>query len=696
MQYADQAETLANLLMYEKGQAYSCFVRGKNVSNNRADTLSIVHFKKAVEIAKRGGLKDELADYMGMLGMLYFKTGDIEKAIRYLTQANGICLTTNNKRALSRSYGSLGILYTNLGDYVKALDCYDHVLKICSEIKDERNEAASLNNTGAILFHIGDYAKAQEYFFEALKIKERIGEPVPIVNSYINIGNVIAKQGDEKSAFEYMEKALDLAQKSGDKLSIGNCYEELGEFMVGSDKEAALEYFNQALKYGRELVNGVLTVSNLINIGNIYLSQEKLADASSYFSEALALAQKSYMIREVGVIWLNLGNISLKQKKYGDALNFTLKSLEIATGLKSKVQLKDCHEQLYKIYEVSGDYKNAFANLKDFKTYSDSVFNEKNIRQSAEQEYLYKLEVERQEMEAERQKKEEIVQSEQKLNRSIIIILASGIIVVSILLVFLLRSYRQKKRINSLLAAQKAEIEEMNSQLKVFNEGKDKFFGILAHDLKGSFNSILGFSNLLSSPVSNYSVDEVREMSQAINSSAINTYKLLENLLTWSRTNVGIVGFNPVCFKFCDVISANKSEWESNAAQKNVSIKFSASGDCTLFADRDMVETIVRNLIANAIKFSNDGGNIEVVVSNQDDGIQVSVCDTGIGMSQEDVDALFVVGLVKSRPGTHQEPGTGLGLLICNEFVKRHNGKIWVESKVGEGSKFMFHIPSVV
>ncbi len=351
------------------------------------------------------------------------------------------------------------------------------------------------------------------------------------------------------------------------------------------------------------------------------------------------------------------------------------------------------YEQLYKIYEKKGDYKNSFFYLKNFKLLNDSIFNEKNLRKTTEQEYIYQFDTERQLIERQNQEKEAIAKAKEKLNTIIIAILAIGICLVTLLLVFLYRSYRQKHHFNNLLEKQKEEIEEKNSQLKEFNEGKDKFFSILAHDLKSSFNSILGFSDLLSSPSTTYTADEIQKMSSAIHTSAQNTYKLLENLLTWSKTNVGVVGFKPVQFNLDELIDGNKPDWTAMAVQKNIEIECKYLNNCTIFADREMINTILRNLVTNAIKFTPVGGRIEITTGLNNDGTQITVADTGIGMTQEEIDDLFIVGKISTRPGTHNEMGTGLGLLICKEFVDRHNGQIWIESEPERGSKFTFMIP---
>lgn len=693
MNYANEAEYLAGQLSYHKGRAYSNFVKGYIASSSIVNNTSLSFFKRAIEIAEGASLYYEANDYMGYYGMFLIKMGDFNTAIDIYNKGIKFCLVNDYKKGLVRSIGNLAIIYKEKGDFVKALESYEWVLSLSAETGDKEVEMIALNNIGAIFYHIGDYPKAQEYYFKALRLKEKNGNPKGLITGYLNIGTVIRKQGDKEEALVYLNKALELARKEGDKFDVIQCLQEFGMLEKDVDNKKALDYFKQTLSYSQDIAFKRGIITSLINIGDIYLAESNLESAGTYFEKALSQARESQHRQLLGLALRRIGFLNFKLNNYPLAIDYSLEGLHIAEDLKLIADKRDIYEQLHQIYREAGDYKNAYESLINFKMYSDSIFNEKKVRQVAEQEFVYRLEAQKQAIDSENQKRETLSKTESRMHRTVIYILGIGILVVLVLLFLIHRSNKAKQHINRMLASQKSVIEKKNKILKEFNEGKDKFFSILAHDLKSSFNSILGFSNILASDEEEFSKEETRMMATAIHAASTNTYKLLENLLSWSKSNVGMVGFHPTTFQLCELISANRPVWDAAADAKHIKVSCVANGDCNVFGDRDMINTILRNLITNAIKFTPDHGEVTINTMNNSKGIEIEVADTGIGISEEAIADLFIIGKINSRPGTHNEMGTGLGLLICKEFVQKHDGKIWVESEVGKGSRFKVFFP---
>lgn len=232
-----------------------------------------------------------------------------------------------------------------------------------------------------------------------------------------------------------------------------------------------------------------------------------------------------------------------------------------------------------------------------------------------------------------------------------------------------------------------------NDQLIKANATKDKFFSIIAHDLKNPFNSIIGFSNILLRDINTLKNDEIVRFIEAVNKGAKQAFKLLENLLEWARTQTGHIEFKPISINVNDIIKDVINESQSFADSKSIMIENKAESDISIKADNNMLDTILRNLVNNSIKFTESKGKISLNAYKTQEGVLFEVIDTGIGMSEELSSKLFKIEEKITNPGTNNEAGTGLGLLICKEFVDLHNGKIWVESKKGEGSAFKFLIP---
>ena len=239
------------------------------------------------------------------------------------------------------------------------------------------------------------------------------------------------------------------------------------------------------------------------------------------------------------------------------------------------------------------------------------------------------------------------------------------------------------------------EIKLKNDELRHINAEKDKFFSIIAHDLRGPFNGFLGFTNLLAEELPGFTQGEIQKIAVSMRNSATNLFQLLENLLEWSRSQRGLTNFEPESFLLKSMIVESMHTLMDTAHKKGVGISFEIQEDLVVFADEYMLASTIRNLASNAMKFTKKGGNVSIAAKTvSGNSVEISVRDTGIGMSSTMVEDLFRLDVQTNRKGTDGEPSTGLGLILCKEFIEKHGGKIWVESTPGEGSIFIFTIPN--
>lgn len=237
------------------------------------------------------------------------------------------------------------------------------------------------------------------------------------------------------------------------------------------------------------------------------------------------------------------------------------------------------------------------------------------------------------------------------------------------------------------------EINRIADELRQLNNTKDKFFSIIAHDLRNPFITILGFTDLLLTDYKELDESEIIFYLEEMKKSAEISHNLLQNLLQWSRSQTGRIEFNPTKILLKNLVNVNLELLQPTAANKEIQIKSEVVDDIYVHADEDMLNTIIRNLITNAIKFTPKGGSITIAAKEVGKYAEISVEDTGVGMSEATMANLFRLDTTHSTLGTNQEAGTGLGLILCKEFVEKHDGKIWVESNLGEGSKFIFYLP---
>ena len=245
---------------------------------------------------------------------------------------------------------------------------------------------------------------------------------------------------------------------------------------------------------------------------------------------------------------------------------------------------------------------------------------------------------------------------------------------------------RQKEEIQN----QANELEVKNKNLSELNAQKDKFFSIIAHDLKNPFNSIMGFSELLMEQIKEKDYKGIDEYARIINQSSHRIMDLLLNLLEWSRAQTDRMVFNPEYFEMVDLIEENIMLVDVIARQKAITIKKDLPHEISVFADKPMISTVLRNLISNAVKFTRHGGEISISAEKRATEILISVGDNGLGVAPDRLEKLFRVNETDSTPGTNNEKGTGLGLILCKEFVENHGGKIRAESEEGKGSVFYF------
>ena len=236
-------------------------------------------------------------------------------------------------------------------------------------------------------------------------------------------------------------------------------------------------------------------------------------------------------------------------------------------------------------------------------------------------------------------------------------------------------------------------LSESEEQLKELNANKDKFFSIISHDLKSPFTSLLGFSEYLVEDLDDLTKDEIKEFASNIHKAGKNVFNLLENLLQWSRIQTGRIRYSPTTFSLTELSESIIALYIVNAAKKKVKLISEITSELNIFADKFMIDTVLRNLISNAIKFTNAGDEIKIKTVETESKYRISVKDNGVGMKDQIKEKLFKISEHVTTKGTDQEKGTGLGLILCKEFVEKNGGKIWVESEVGKGSEFIFTIP---
>ncbi|MEW6196378.1 MAG: tetratricopeptide repeat-containing sensor histidine kinase [Bacteroidota bacterium] len=601
-----------------------------------------------------------------------YRSKDPTAALRSGQEALRIALTIENKSLQAKSLNLIGVVYRNLGDYDKAITYYKDALRNAEAAKDSLQIAFSNNNIGGIYRLIGNNPLSLEHILRALNIFERLNNKEGMAFCTINIGLVYKNQGDFVKALEYLNYTLrirnEINDNSGKALTnnlIAEVYFDMGEYNL------ALDYYREAESGYKKIDDqkGIAAVWG--GIGGVYYSQNNLKDALKYRLQALDLSHK-IQYKEGRII--NHNNLALIYAKLGDLnkAEFNLaESQKLTSDMKAAYVILQSYRFWSQYYEIRKDYIGALKYNNKYIMLKDSLLNQENIALVRSMESIYKAE----KAEKEKSVLEKDVELKEK-QRNYLIVIALLILAIAVVTY---NRYHSKK-----LA---------NEKLKELNAVKDTFFRLIAHDLKTPFNAIFGYTEILKEDFSDLSDEEKLSFIDDIGKAAKQNYQLLENLLIWSQSQAGRLEFNPERINMKEIISESKDLLIPSAKNKNIVLNVECENDIFIRVDEQMITTVFRNLISNAIKFTHVGGHVTINVGSQSNGVKISIEDNGIGMDETTVEKLFRIDRIETKNGTQGEKGTGLGLILCKDFVERHNGQIWVESKPGIGSKFIFTLP---
>lgn len=364
----------------------------------------------------------------------------------------------------------------------------------------------------------------------------------------------------------------------------------------------------------------------------------------------------------------------------------TLNELELLSNTgKDSTMICKCYKMYAEIYSSAGKYDLAYTYLKKHIDLRSLIESKENKQRLMELQTVFSID--QKEFENKTLKKENELQKEKLDSQRIIVtIVLCALLLLAVLMIALFRKEKTLKKKN----------EEINSQNKKLEEIiliKDKFFSILAHNLKNPFWSILGQNSLLEQSYNEFTDDERKELISRVGTLATNVYKLFEDLLSWAKTQQGAIEVAKQNLLLTEVINSAVKPYLTQAMNKQVELEINTDPEMNINADRFMMETIVGNLVDNAIKFSNRESKIVIGAESRNGDLEISIMDFGTGMDKEKVDKLFRIDENISSAGTMNEKGSGLGLIICKEFVAKHDGSIKVQSKEGEGTTFTIVLP---
>jgi len=629
-------------------------------------------------IASSNGIAQNKAIIDSLLQQLQIASNDTVKAKIY----NSLCWNYRvDSPKLGYEYG------------LKALDIY-------VSQKNIQRQCNVLNKLGINKRNTGEYSAALDNYFRILSIAEKPQCTLEIAYANNNIADIYSRLEKYDKALEFTGKALPLFQSISNEEGIaynfnlnGTVYQNLKEW------DEALKFFKLSLGLRLKIKDISGAASSFINIGDCCLELNQPDSAYFYFKKGIEFYDKAGF-SNYGRSYISLGKYYAAKKNYPEAIKYLKEALDKAMLMKSPENIQKAYDVLHNIYFDQREYKKAYEIQSLARIIGDTLHKSDYIRKITTLELNYAFEQRVRQQEIEEIKNKALYESHLYKQRLFTYSLILLLVAISVITFFIYRNLKYVRKTNQLLkgfneeiSRQKLAIESQNDQLQELNATKDKFFSIIAHDLKNPFNGILGLSEHIVTSWKEISYEETISMVKMIRDSSQSAFNLLENLLEWSKAQTGRIGFNPEQFILVDLLHEVKELMNHLLEQKNIVINFQMDPKLHVYADKNMIHTVMRNLISNSIKFTETDGKIEITAEMMDTEIRISVIDTGIGISKNAMNKLFKISEKVISLGTKNEKGTGLGLLLCKEFVARHGGRIWVESEIGSGSKFTFTLP---
>ncbi|HEC43574.1 MAG TPA: tetratricopeptide repeat protein [Bacteroides sp.] len=575
-----------------------------------------------------------------------------------------------------------------------------HANNLAQELEIPSLKANSLYMIGNAYYLLGDYPNSMDYYIQALELREELGDSNSIASSYNNIGAVFLHMDDEKSALEYFKKAGDIFIALEDDTQLFPILNNIGAVYVDTDiLDTAILYFTQALEIAEQNGDEVNKSIALANLGETTLSMGLYSQSEDFQERAYNISSKLGDKAMMATIRSNLGNLYLKRKEYSLALASFQESLYLAGEINSLPIMQENYKNLTEYYNLRGEYKQALRLYKMYSAVKDSIVSQEGLMRIKELELKSNARSLQQEIELLRMDNEIQNLKGTRLKYGIISLV---VVILALILLFVLYFQRNrfKRETTKLVEGKNRELEKANiklqeseTHLKELNSTKDKFFSIIGHDLRNPLNALLGFSELISGNSSEYSAEEIQKYSKIINEAAKNIHLLIENLLEWSRSQSGNIEFKPRVGELAPLVEEIVRIFEIQAEKKDISINLKIPEGTSIYADRNLLSTILRNLINNAVKYTPKKGTVTISVSESEEGVTITVRDSGVGMSEDQMETLFSLVHGPSTSGTAEEKGTGLGLILCKEFVDKHGGRIWAETELKNGSTFNLTLP---
>lgn len=601
----------------------------------------------------------------------------------YSSQTNQISGDVSQFDILIKKATKLVVVATNHDSVASLLDAADQLAKKSNNLHQSINV---LILKGQNEYYHSDYEKAIILYYQAFDLAEQSQDSILLAKANLCLGMVYDELEDYDESISFFQKAIKISRSIKDSSTIAKTYQNIAiSYQNKKDLDKALEYNEKANQLAVLRKDTTMIIDIINNFGTIAYEQKDLTKSLDYYVRALNLYQTINDRKGVAMAYNNIGLVYLDKYEYQKSIDYFKKSLALANELKMHDFISDIYSNLTIYYKQLKDYKKAYYCYDRFNAIYDSLAGEKKHKMIYQIQAKYKLgrntrEIE--ELKMQNQSQLDVIDSAK--STQIYLVAITFLVVVLMFATFYLL-FKEKK-----LAS---ELQIKTKELSELNASKDKFFSIIAHDLKNPFNVLVSYTSILKTDIDLFTKEQLEQIMSDLNEASENGYNLLQNLLLWTRSQTNRIHILKSNFILADVIKDVKSLAELNLIEKEQTLSIDIDPNLVVYADKDMIAVVLRNLVFNAIKFSDKGSAIYLRASLTGLNVRIDVADSGVGISDEHIRKLFVLDKNTSKLGTEGETGTGLGLVLCKEFVEKNDGLIWVESQLGKGSVFSFILP---
>jgi len=593
--------------------------------------------------------------------------------------------TLQEKPESIRDIDSINLLSRNLVfiDPAKSLDYANKALKLSIDRNYESGTAEAYRILSGIYSYFENFSLSMEFNQQALDIFSEINDSAGIANCYISLGHIYKGLGQNESELYFHSKSYEIFSRLKIPERMGVSSYNLGESCYNNGDTAGCRKMILLSVSINDSLKNLPVLSACFNVmGKLELDNGKLLTAKEYFNKVLdiksELGPESQKIATSESI-MSLATISKLQNNTRDQLAYLKMAEEFCLENNLHSFLKSVYFELIRYYSET----------KNVKLVEDYLKVYENIQNSIDRQQLYHMYnltrnipvVHELSQQKNRLEKENLMHLQKIRERNII--LASTLFSILLLSGLIISIYISNKK----LKKQKVTIEQQSKQLEILNNTKDKFFGIISHDLRSPLNSIKITSMLFSELIDKMDKVKITKLGKELGATIDNTIRMTENLSSWAR--IQMKDFNTVHENvyLLEIVNPVYEVYKEVAQQKEIDLSFKFDQNLRVNGDKNQIEFILRNLVNNAIKYTKRGGRVELFAKSiNNEQVQITVSDNGIGIPEKIKNELFSLGKNLTSFGTEEEKGTGLGLILCNDFLKLNNGQIEIDSKVGVGT----------